>query len=213
MNKPPTPVSNGSHSPTATIAFPNLVAEALHKSAQEERTAEQERLTKRARRTAAVSTASEVGASGPAAPGTPGLGLLGERAPEVEVKKGSNKKEQKRQAEAKATEAQQQAATNKTTSMALGMKKRSWMTKDTNPSSGGSFGSSLNLPRVNTQGLPRTSTSNVASSQLPMGRKLGAFREDREGGKGIQLRDMVAILETDGKETKALARAYTKLGR
>ena len=211
MNKPPTPVSNGSHSPTATIAFPNLVAEALFRSAQNDRKAEQERLAKRARRAAAGSMSSEAGASGTATPGTPGMGLLGERAPEVEVKKVSNKKEQKRQAEAKATEAQQQAATNKTTSMALGMKKRSWMTKDTGPGAGGMF--SLNLPRVNTQGLPRPPAANGASSQLPMGGKLGTFREDREAGKGVQLRDLIAVLETDGKERKALARAYTRLNR
>lgn len=209
MNKPPTPVSNGSHSPTTTIAFPNLVAEALHKSAQEERKAEQERLAKRARRTATESLSGDVGTAGSAMLGTPGLGLLGERAPEVDTKKAPNKKEQKRQAEAKATEAQQHAATNKTTNMALGLKKKSWMTKDTGSSGGGSLG----LPRVNTQGLPRTSTANGSGSQLPMGRKYGEFREDRETGKGVQLRDIIAVLETDGKEKKALARAYTKLGR
>ncbi len=209
MNKPPTPVSNGSHSPTTTIAFPNLVAEALYKSAQEERKAEQERIAKRARRTAAVSSIGDAGTTGSASLGLPGLGVLGDRAPEADVKKAPNKKEQKRQAEAKATEAQQHAATNKTTNMALGLKKLSWMSKDSGSSGGGSLG----LPRVNTQGLPRTSTPNGSGSQLPMGRKYGEFREDKETGKGIQLRDMIAVLETDGKEKKALARAYTRLGR
>ena len=204
MNKPPTPVSNGSRSPATTIAFPNLVAEALRRSAQEERAAEQERLAKRARRSAAGSISAESGSSGIT---LPGLGLLGDRAPEVDMKKAPNKKEQKRQAEAKATEAQQHAATNKTTNMALGLKKKSWM------SGGGGGGGSSGLPRVTTQGLSRSSAANGTSGQLPPVKKYGDFREDREYGKGIQLRDMVAVLETDGKEKKALARAYTKLGR
>lgn len=206
MNKPPTPVSNGSHSPATTIAFPNLVAEALHKSAQEERKSEQGRLAKRARRTAAGLAPAEAGASSTGVPGAPGLGLLGERAPEVDTKKAPNKKEQKRQAEAKATEAQQHAATNKTTNMALGLKKKSWM-------SGGGGGGTSGLPRANTQGLPRTATANGTGGQLPIGRRYGEFKEDKETGKGIQLRDMIAVLETDGKEKKALARAYTRLGR
>ena len=123
------------------------------------------------------------------------------------MKKAPNKKEQKRQAEAKATEAQQHAATNKTTNMALGLKKKSWM------SGGGGGGGSLGLPRVNTQGLPRPSAANGAGGQLAPVKKYGDFREDKEHGKGIQLRDLIAVLETDGKDTKALARAYKKLGR
>ena len=210
MNKAPTPVSNGSRIPTTTIAFPKLVAEALNKSAQEERKAEQERLAKRARRVAAGSLSGEAGNPSSSAIGAPGQGLLGERAPEVDIKKGPNKKEQKRQAEAKATEAQQHAATNKTTNMALGLKKLSWMSsKDSGSGGGGSLG----LPRVNTQGLPRTSAANGSGSQLPMGRKYGEFGEDREAGRGIHMRDMIAVLETDGKEKKALARAYARLGR
>ena len=207
MNKPPTPVSNGSHSPATTIAFPNPVAEALRKAGQEERAAEQERLAKRARRSAAGSISSESGSLGTA---VPGLGLLGDRAPEVDVKRAPNKKEQKRQAEAKATEAQQHAATNKTTNMALGLKKKSWMSGG---GGGGGGGGSLGLPRVNTQGLPRSSTANGTGGQLPPVKKYGDFREDKEHGKGIQLRDIVSVLETDEKEKKALAKAYSRLGR
>lgn len=214
INKPPTPISNGNHSPTTTIAFPNILAQALRQSALAERAAEQERIAKRARRVAADLMASEGSRSGSTAPGASGSStpaLMGEQAPEVS-KKGPNRKEQKRQAEAKATEAQQHAATNKTTMSVLGLgnvlggKKLSWM------SGGAANSSSSMLPRVNTN-MSKTATTNGDGSSLPIGKKYGEFREDKENGARIQLRDMVSVLETDGKEKRALARAYTRLDR
>lgn len=159
---------------------------------------------------------------GISAPGTPS-GLLGERAPDVEVKKGITKKEAKRQAEAKATEAQQHAATNKTMNMALGLgggalfggKTISWLAGKGDQSSRSGFPVP---PRVNTSNKgesrnPAQAGSSGAGGQLPSGkRKFGDFREDKETGAGIQLRDLVSVLEADGKEKKALARAYSKLG-
>ena len=216
MNKPPTPVSNGDKSPTVTKIFPNLLVNALRRSAQVERSFEEERLAKRGRRTAAANQAGDssragsdsLGASGS---GTPGL--LGERAPDIETKKG-NKKDQKRQAEAKATEAQQAAATNQATSLALGLggslgKKLSWMQKDSGPSGG----TPLSRVNTNTQGPSRSATTNGLGSgnQLPIGRKFGQFREDRETGAGIQVRDIVLVLENDNRQKEALARIYSKL--
>ena len=159
---------------------------------------------------------------GTSAPGTPS-GLLGERAPDVEVKKGITKKEAKRQADAKATEAQQHAATNKTMNMALGFgggslfggKKISWLAGKGDQSGSNGFPVP---PRVNTSNKGESRNAALAGSsgaggQLPSGkRKFGDFREDKETGAGIQLRDLVSVLETDGKEKKALARAYSKLG-
>ena len=53
---------------------------------------------------------------------------------------------------------------------------------------------------------------NGAGSGLPKSRVFGQFREDRETGSGIQLRDVIPVLEHDGKEKRALQRAYGRLG-
>ena len=217
MNKPLTPISDVSQTPTTPIAFPNPVAYALRQIASADRAAEEERLAKRTRRAAsAVGDGNKSGTAtlGGATPGPPGP--LGERAPDVDTKRVS-KKEQKRQAEVKATEAQQHTATNQTTSMALGIggslgKKLSWMQK---PGPSGSGASSSMLPRVNTgsQGASKSSAAAVASSasQLHRIRQYGSFREDKEAGAGIQLRDIIFALESDGKDKMALAKAYAKL--
>lgn len=218
MNKPPTPVSNSGKSPTTSITFPNLVVDALRQSSHAERAMEEERIAKRARRATAGSQAGDTSRAGSVVAGTPGSstsGLLGERAPDVDTKRGS-KKDLKRQAEAKATEAQQAAATNKTTSMALGLggslgKKLSWMSKDT--LSGSSSSPVLARVNTNTQGLLRSATTNGlgSSNPLPVGRKFGQFREDRETGAGIQVRDVIHVLEADHKQKTALAKAYSTL--
>lgn len=226
-NKLPTPISEGPKTPTSTIAFPNQIAQILRKISQAERVAEEARLAKRARRKASASLSVEGGRAdsasvGASTPGTPS-GLLGERAPDVEVKKSITKKEAKRQADAKATEAQQHAATNKTMNMALGFgggslfggKKISWLAGKGDQSGSNGFPVP---PRVNTSNKGDSRSSALASSsgtggQLPSGRrKFGDFREDKETGAGIQLRDLVSVLETDGKAKKGLARAYSKLG-
>lgn len=217
MNKPLTPISDTSQIPTTSTAFPNPAAHALRQIASAARAAEEERLAKRARRAASAASAGDSNKSGTTTLGasTPGTPALGERALDVETKRVS-KKEQKRQAEVKATEAQQHTATNQTTSMALGIggslgKKLSWMQK---PGLSGS-GASPILPRVNTgaQGASKSSAAASASSasQLHRIRQYGGFREDKEAGAGIQLRDLVFALESDGKDKMALAKAYAKL--
>lgn len=216
MNKPLTPISDISQTSIAPIAFPNPVVYALRQIASADRAAEEERLAKRTRRAAsALGDGNKSGTAtlGGATPGPPGP--LGERVPDVDTKRVS-KKEQKRQAEVKATEAQQHTATNQTTSMALGIggslgKKLSWMQK---PGLSGSGASSM-LPRVNTgsQGAYKSSAAAGASSvsQLHRIRQYGGFREDKEAGAGIQLRDIIFALESDGKDKLALAKAYAKL--
>ncbi|EHK99387.1 hypothetical protein M7I_4683 [Glarea lozoyensis 74030] len=42
-------------------------------------------------------------------------------------------------------------------------------------------------------------------------RRVGAWREDHDKGKGIQLRDWIAVLEEDGREKRALQLAYMNL--
>ncbi len=150
---------------------------------------------------------------GPSRHNTPGL--LGERAPDVDTKKTS-RKDQKRQAEAKASEAEQHAETNKTMNMALGLggslgKKLSWMQKYPSPSSSGT--PLLSRVNTNTQGSSKTSGAQAGrrGPQLSSVRRYGAFREDKEDGSGIQARDVVMALEADDKEKRALIKAHARM--
>ena len=162
------------------------------------------------------SSVATLASAGIAGSGT--TGLLGERAPDVDTRRSVSKKEQKRQADAKATEAQQHAATNKTMNMALGLggalfgKKLSWMTKDSPSGSNGfpvpsraSFNSQANSRTPNATG------PGGSAGQTSGGKAFGEFREDKEFGAGIQMRDVITTLEPDPKEPKTLARAYMKL--
>jgi hypothetical protein len=137
-------------------------------------------------------------------------------APDIDTKKSSKAKDQKDAAARKVTEAQQHAATTKTMNMALGLggvmgKKLAWMkgAADTAPSN-------PYLPKTNTNASSSKaggSSANGVGSNLPKTRMLGDFREDKVTGAGIQLRDMISVLEHDGKERKALQRAYHMQGR
>ena len=217
MNKPPTPISNSPVTPSSIPPVPSSTAKSLREIAAREKGAEEERLAKRARVAAAGILAGESGLQGSSSVGasrhnTPGL--LGERAPDVDVKKTS-KKDQKKQAEAKATEAEQHAATNKTMNMALGLKgslgkKLSWMQKDTSSS----FFNDTLISVFNTN---NAGSSNAAAQagrrgpQLPSVRKHGAFREDKEDGSGIQMRDVIMAMEAEDKEKRTLIKALAKL--
>lgn len=110
----------------------------------------------------------------------------------------------------KATEAQQLSASNKTMNMALGGKKTpSWMMAkgaDSGPSN-----PYLHRPNANAQ-KPSASKVDGIASTLPKNRIYGEFREDKETGSGIQLRDIIHVLENSGKEKKSLQKAYGRLG-
>ncbi|TVY21813.1 hypothetical protein LARI1_G000213 [Lachnellula arida] len=204
-NKLPTPVSDGSKTPSEPPKFTNEVVSALRASAVKERADEEERLRKRAARAARAS--GDVTRSGSVIPGTPGS--IAPEAPE----KGSSKKETKKKAESKASEEANHKAANATTSQFLsgsrglfGKKKQySWMS---NAASGTSTPS-----RLMTSGLPGTPAVAPAPEKLTAEgvRRLGMWREDKEKGTGIQLRDWICVLEDDGHEKRALQKAYALL--
>ena len=208
MNKPLAPNSPSDQKSTTTKAFTNPVAQALNKIAQAQRQAEEERLAKRQRRLAVDGDRAGSGSLG--TPGTPG-----EIAPEVDTKKGSKAKNEKDAAAKKANEAQQHAATMQTMNIALGLsgkmgKKLSWMNKGADPGPSNPFLPKPNLNASSSKaGAPGT---NGAGSNVPKKRVFGDFREDRDTGAKIQLRDVISVLEHDGKERKTLQRAYYKQG-
>lgn len=197
---------------------------------QADRSAEEARLAKRTRRTVGAALSADGSRAGSTPIGTPGsatpTGLLGERAPDV---KPTTKKAAKKEAEAKATEAQQHQNTNATVSMALGggggarnlfgKKKGGYSWLDKKPGAGQMTGfpvpSKLNTAIKAEGGTAGGSTSDsnlVNGTYLPPGgRRIGEWREDKERGAGIQLRDLVCALEADGKEKRILARLYSKL--
>lgn len=208
VDRIPTPVSEGVKTPTEPLKMSNLVVSALRKAAQLERDQEEARLKKRAARNAGETISRQ----GSVMPGTPGS-----IAPESS-EKAPTKKELKKKAEAKTNEAASHAAANATTTQFLGgggglfgkKKKYGWMT------SGGPASGASTPGRIMTQGLPGTSGGAVVSAAPERltsdgARRLGTWREDKEKGRGIQIRDWVTVLEGDGREKKALQMAYTCL--
>lgn len=219
-NDLPTPISNGAQTPTSTMAFPNELAKQLRGLAAREREAEDARLAKRARR---ASNAPGADGDKGSTPGTPASGaaggLLGERAPEAPEPKKLTKKEQAKLHSARLDEAHQHSTANATATSFLGggssrfgsKKSYSWLTSGSgtstptrpNPVGGGLLGGGNADPRPATPGLIGL-TGNA-------GRRLGEWREDREKGAGIQLRDWVNTLEMEKMEKKGILRGYSKL--
>lgn len=201
MNKPLTPSASEPATPT-TVQFANPVVQALQKITKDERAQEEERLAKRRRRAAKGDTDR----AGSATPGP-----VSDIAPDIDTRK-VNKKEGA--AAKKVNEAAQHAATTKTMNMALGFGSRatpSWMKKGADATPSNPYLS--NKPKAGPQGSKSGAAAvNGAGSGLPKSRVFGQFREDKETGSGIQLRDLVSVLEHDGKEKKALQRAYSRLG-
>ncbi|KZF23967.1 hypothetical protein L228DRAFT_266341 [Xylona heveae TC161] len=212
-------------SPKPTLSFPNELARTLRNMSQKERQQEEARLARRAKKASEVAAsgggdASKGGASSvPATPGAgapSGGGLIGERAPEVKM----TKKEREKLAKAGESEASQHAAANVMANISLGGagggglfgKKKgaySWMTKDKPSASSSAFPSKLNTSFG--PGSGGSSADATAAYLGPGGRRFGEWREDREKGQGIQMRDLIGVLEADGMEKKSLAWAYTRL--
>lgn len=149
--------------------------------------------------------------AGSVVPGTPGS-----IAPDL-PDKAPTKKEQKKKAEAKVSEAASHAAANVTTTTFLGgrsglfgkKKNYSWM-------NAGSGGSGTSTPgRIITQGIGGSSSpaANPGPEKLTADgvRRIGAWREDGDKGRNVQIRDWIMVLEDDGREKKALQKAYTWL--
>ncbi|KAJ5131532.1 uncharacterized protein N7515_007571 [Penicillium bovifimosum] len=179
-----------------------------------ESSVEDKRAAKRAKRTSnaildEAGRADSVDPTG-SAPSTP----LGERAPSFD-KKSMTKKEAKKMHDSKATEAQQHAQSVETARMALsggsrsmfGAKKSySWL-KPGGQASG--FSSpSRPIPSTPTAGPEKTSVGEPASNQTQ--RRLGVWREDQEKGTGIQVRDILFMLEADGRATRHVQKGYLK---
>ena len=191
----------------------------MREAAKQEREWEEARLRKRQRRKDGVlETGSTSTRSNSIAPGTPGS-----IAPESE--KPMTKKELKKSQALKAAEASSHANQNMTSSMFAGLggksglfgKKKQGKTYDwMNVGRAGSGASTPTKAAAGSikgvsagPGTPAVATNNNFTTE---GRnRLGTWREDREKGRGIQLRDWVTVLERDGREAAFLQHAYNSL--
>ncbi|KAI9158411.1 hypothetical protein HJFPF1_06406 [Paramyrothecium foliicola] len=190
----------------------------MRELARQEREWEEARLRRRQQRKDGITdTGPAPSRAGSAAPRTPGS-----VAPEPE--KSMSKKEMKKNQALKAAEANSHANQNMTSSMFAGLggkgslfgKKKTGKTYDW--MNVGRGGSGTSTPTKATAGSGKgTGGSGGTPTQANMamtteGRnRLGTWREDKEKGKNIQLRDWVVVLERDGREAKALQQAYVHL--
>ena len=140
---------------------------------------------------------------------------IGERAPSLD-KKGMSKKEAKKLVDTKASEAQQHQQSVETARLAtssmmsgrmFGTKKSySWLSRAT--SSGFSTPSrpgSTAPPVGGAEKTPRPGEAPAAPSK-----RFGSWREDKEKGLGIQVRDILFMLELDGRGSRHVQKAYAK---
>ncbi|KFY73118.1 hypothetical protein V499_06762 [Pseudogymnoascus sp. VKM F-103] len=199
----PTPVSEGTKTPTGTVTMTNELIKSLREAANVERNFEEKRLAKRQGRP----TDGTVARSGSAAPGTPGT-----VAPEPSTKP-LTKKEREKQDKGKQNLVDSHAQANATTATFLfgGKKKNkySWM-----DSGGGSGASTPGRTSMQAPGTPGGIGGGVVEKvRLTADGKnrMGGFREDKDGGRLVQLRDFLAVLENDGREKKTLQRTYAWL--
>lgn len=190
----------------------------MREMARQEREWEEARLRKRQQRKDGIpDSGGSQSRSGSVAPGTPGS-----VAPDPE--KAMTKKEMKKNQAMKAAEANSHANQNMTSSMFAGLggkgslfgKKKSGKTYDwMNVGRGGSGTSTPTRATPGSgkgpNGAPGTPTSTNVAMTTEGRNRLGTWREDKEKGKNIQLRDWVTILERDGREPKALQHAYIHL--
>lgn len=172
----------------------NPLSQYLRDYAYAERNAEEERLRKRQKRLQDDS-APNGSRAGSVAPGTPGS-----VAPEPE--KAPTKKEQKKAAAQKHDASAESVNTTTMKFLGGGKKKYSWMT-------GGAGGP--RTPSRATGGAPGTPTAASTpkapeiTALTPEPRtRMGSWRETSEKGQNIQLRDLLAVMERDGRDKQAI---------
>lgn len=147
------------------------------------------------------------------APSTP----VPERTPSFD-RKSMSKKEAKKLMDSKASEAQQHQQSVETARMAtnsmlsgrmFGTKKSySWL-KPGGTSSGFSSPSRPGPPSTPTGG-PGKATRPGEPTPASKTKQLGTWREDQDKGVGIQVRDILFMLEADGRGIKHVQKGYLK---
>lgn len=111
------------------------------------------------------------------------------------------------------SDAQQQKSANETARMAMGLgasnkfkKQYSWLKNGTAGSAAASTGQTPNRGNATTNSAPSTPGSARNAPSIGRGKQFGEWNEDDD--LGIQARDVLLVLETDGKAIKALSKGY-----
>ncbi|KAE8355959.1 hypothetical protein BDV28DRAFT_11553 [Aspergillus coremiiformis] len=211
-----TPSLKRPHSATEQPATKSL-AEKYRALMEKDNSSEENRAAKRAKRSANAiigdgGTPRAESVDIPSGASTP----IAEKAPILD-KKGITKKEAKKLMDAKASEAQQHQQSVETARLAtnsmlsgrmFGAKKSySWLNRGPVATSSG----------FSTPSRVSTATPSGTSSDKP-GRepavvpvkRLGAWREDKGKGSGVQVRDILFMLELDGRGSRHVQKAYSK---
>lgn len=184
----------------------HTIVSVFRKVSNANRASEQARLAKRAKRSAArlPDAGGSSGAATPAGAQTP---LVAPAEPEKRLSKKDRKA-----AETKLTDAQQQKSANETARMAMGLgatgkfqKQYSWLKSSSAVSPAASRGQT---PTRNAAPNSGTSTprGGRTASMIPRGRQLGEWNENEDST--IQARDVLLVLESDGKAIKTLSKGY-----
>lgn len=208
--------NEGPH-PETEAASPKPVIQRYVSAVGKDSSYENKRAKKRAKRGANAILGEGAGAEAvDSAVSTP----IPERAPSFD-RKTMSKKEAKKMMDTKASEAQQHQQSVETARLAtnsmlsgrmFGAKKTySWL-KPGGAASGFSSPSRPIPPSTPVGGPEKDSRSG---EQTPAGqtKRLGTWREDQERGAGIQVRDILFMLETDGRGTKHVQKGYSRTPR
>ena len=202
----PTPPTEAPPTPQPTFQNVNHIANALKKRIREDEQFEKERLRKRQQRqqgkSAAAADAAEV-------------------AP-LPIPEKITKKQRDAMNKAGQTEDVLHRKANETAALALGggrKKKYSWMTGGSGGGGGGGGGggaSGASTPTRQTAGTGGSGVATPAAAATEIGlrakkRNYGANIENTEIGEKIQVRDLIHVLESDGREKKTLTLILARL--
>jgi Transcription initiation factor TFIID component TAF4 family len=190
--------------PPSTI---HRVVSVFLKASNANHTSEQARLAKRAKRGAAKPTEAGT-SSGAATPSGAQTPLIAPAEPEKRL----TKKDRKAAEDKMMSEAQAQKSANETARMAMGLgssskfkKKYSWLNGGA-ASPAASPGQTSSRAGAALNSTPSTPGGGRPGPSIPRGRQFGEWNENED--RGVQARDVLLVLETDGKAVKALSKGY-----
>lgn len=210
-------IHTGSHSAIEQQPMKSL-PEKYRMLMEKDLSSEEVRVKKRAKRSENAILGESQGNRGESVEGT-GSGAstpVAEKAPGLK-EKGMTKKEARKFIDTKASEAQQHQQSVETARMAtnsmlsgrmFGTKKSySWLNRG--PSTGGSgFTPPARANSISNAGGDKSGRPGEPAVVPP--KHIGTWREDNEKGCGIQLRDVLFMLELDGRGAKHVQKAYSK---
>jgi Transcription initiation factor TFIID component TAF4 family len=179
----------------------------VEKISHTNRASEQARLAKRAKR-AAIKSAEAGGSSGAATPSGAQTPVVAHAEPEKRLTKKDRKAVQD-----KMSDAQQQKSANETARMAMGLgssgkfrKQYSWLKNGNAASPAASPGQTPERGNAAVNSAPSTPGSGRPGISIPRGKQLGEWDEKED--RAIQARDILSVLESDGKAVLALSKGY-----